>query len=77
MFEADPLTALLRAVNACGLAKTDISRKMGREQSYIATIFAKSAIPRTSTYSEILDACGFDLIVRRRDDGSEIRVTPQ
>ena len=76
MFTTDARSALIRAINASGLTKRDISRTLGREQSYVGTIIAKGNVPSTSNYASILDVCGFDLIMRRRDDGTETLIEP-
>lgn len=68
---------LLKEMFGAGkLSTVDTSRKMGRSRAFLSTYTTRGNEPRVGLFAEILDAIGYDLIVRKRDDGSEIRIEP-
>lgn len=53
------------------LAPLQVSRVIGKPRTFVGTIFSTERMPQVQTVVTILDACGYDLIARNRDDGSE------
>ena len=43
---------------------------------YLESIWKRGTNPRTDTMAKIADACGYDLLLRNRQDGSEITINP-
>ena len=71
------IKAVLNMVIAqSGANKTELARKLGRGENYISNYSVKGNIPRTDTFAAIADVSGFDLIVRKRDDGTEMTIDP-
>lgn len=58
------------------LKKIDISHSLGMNNNYINNIITKRAIPRADTFAKIIDVCGWDLLVRNRETGEEMRIDP-
>jgi len=52
------------------------SQEIKRSPSYIGSIISHDATPRTDVFALILDAVGFDLIVRNRKTGEETIIDP-
>lgn len=72
----EPLQALARAIATSGLSKYAVSKRLGKTQAYIGAMFSRGSVPKTDTYATIADVCGYDLLLRKRDDSSEILVDP-
>lgn len=60
-----------------GKKAREITEHMGRSPRYLDQTIYRGNVPKTGTFSEILDACGYDLIARSRDDGFEFLITPE
>lgn len=73
----EPLEALSSAIKTSGLSRYAVSRRLGKTQAYIGAMFSRESIPKTDTYATIADVCGYDLLLRRRADDSEIVIDPQ
>lgn len=73
----EALSALEEAVKRSGKSKFDISRSMGRFDSYISATISRGSVPKADTMAMILDACDCDLVIRNRKDGSEIVIDPR
>ena len=52
-------------------SSVETSRKMGRSDSFIANYLSTKRVPNTDLFAEILDALGYDLIMRDRGTGEE------
>ena len=60
-----------------GMSVRGLGKRMGRNPYYAKTIlYGRKSTPSVSIFAEIADVCGYDLLVRKRDDGSEIVVDP-
>lgn len=55
-------------------SESELSRSVSRDRTYLRSIIKRHTIPKVTTFSKISDACGFDLLVRRRVDGYEIPI---
>ena len=60
-----------------GLSVRKLGANMGRSPYYAKTIlYGRKSVPSSSILSEIADTCGYDLLVRNRDDRTEILIDP-
>lgn len=69
--------ALRTIVRESGQTLRSISTTIGRSQNYMAATVQNDSAPKADTIAEIADACGYDLLLRKRDDGSEIIIDPR
>ena len=51
-------------------------RQLNRAGGNVERIIYHDGTPRTDTLARIADACGYDLLLRRRDDLYEILIDP-
>ena len=58
------------------LIPSQVSRAIGKPQTFVSTIFNTERMPQTDTLIAILDACGYDLIARNRANDSEHVIEP-
>lgn len=72
----EALDSLRQAINDSGLSMYAVSKLMGKTPIYIGALFSRGSTPRTDTYATIADACGYDLLLRKRDNGAEILIDP-
>jgi len=65
-------------VSSSGMSRAAISRKMGKNDNYISVRLqtGRRNLPRIDTMSTVADACGYDLLLRNREDGTEIIIDP-
>lgn len=68
--------ALVAMIGESGSSYFSIERTMGVKQNYLKRLRYGGSTPRTDVAARIADACGYDLILRRRDDGSETTIAP-
>lgn len=66
----------LTIVESSGKKKVEISREIGRNDGFVKNRTNSPTTPATETFALIADACGYDLLVRNRSDGSEIIIDP-
>lgn len=59
-----------------GRRESELSRMLSNDRTYLRSIMKRRSIPKADTYARIADVCGFDLLVRKRDDGSECIIEP-
>jgi len=52
------------------------SERMGRNKRYINSVMAHGYVPKLDTMASIMDAIDYDLLVRSRQDGTEIIIDP-
>ena len=57
-------------------SKREVSKVMGKSPRYLDPIVYDGRSPRVDTFAGIVDAMGYDLVARSRDDGFEFRVDP-
>lgn len=63
-------------VKQSGISMQTISAKMNRSRSFISMTIRKGGVPQSDTLAEVANICGYDLILRKRDDGTEIIIDP-
>lgn len=67
------IVEVIRAMMAqSGMTNRRLSTTLGREESFIGTTLYKKQKPSVLLFARIADACGYDTLVRRRDDGTEL-----
>lgn len=49
-----------------------LSVALNREKSYVSSTLYKGRIPSVRLFARMADICGYDTLVRRREDGTEI-----
>ncbi len=54
----------------------ETSRKMGRSDGYISRYVSGKVVPGVDVFAEILDTCGYDLLMRNRETGEETTIEP-
>lgn len=72
----DALTAMSAAITNSGMTNYAVSKVLGKSAAYVGATIARGSIPRVDTYATILNACGYDLLLRKRSDGAEIVIDP-
>ena len=71
-----PKDAFMEVARTSPISMRQISLNMGHRAEYISVIIAKSKIPRIDTFAKVADASGWDIVARKRDNGSEIYIDP-
>jgi IS30 family transposase len=71
----DPTEALKRMVALSGKSNREISRDLGRAESFVSATLARGARPRIDTYARMAEVCGYELVLRSKED--VISLTPQ
>lgn len=66
----------ITVIERSGKKKVEIARSIGRNDGFVRNRTNSPTTPTTETFSLIADACGYDLLVRNRSDGSEIIIDP-
>lgn len=59
-----------------GKPKEVLSREMGRGSNYLGVTTTRGSIPKTDTFAEIADVCGYDLKLEKRDGTETIIIDP-
>ena len=57
-----------------GITGYQLSHSIGCSNSYVTNIINIKKDPRVSTLTKILDALGYDLVARSREDGFEFEI---
>lgn len=63
----DATSAIRQMLATSGLSARAASTALGREISFLPTIFKRNSSPRVDTFAAIADVCGYDLILMPRD----------
>ncbi len=71
-----PKGAINTVVARAALSKHELARTIGRSDNYFYNLLNRSSNVRIDVAAEIGDVCGFDLLFRKRDDGSEVVIDP-
>jgi hypothetical protein len=67
----------MRALFGRGKASAiDASFKIGKKRNYISGTISRGSTPQADTYAMIMDAIGYDLLLRNRETGEEIIIDP-
>lgn len=67
----DVRETIIAAIDHSGTSRYAVSKAMGKSTLYIGAMLSRGSVPKTDTMATIMDAAGFDLLVRSRDDGTE------
>jgi hypothetical protein len=54
----------------------DASERMGKSPTFVGSIVSKGRMPKLDTMAAVMDAIDYDLLVRSRQDGTEIIIDP-
>lgn len=54
----------------------ELSRELSSNRFYVNSIIQNHTIPRADKLAQIANACGYDLLVRRRIDDRETYINP-
>lgn len=68
--------ALLEAMDHSGLSRYAVAKKIGKQQNYVYVMLAKGSDPAYKTLQAVADACDYDILLRNRTDGHEIKLDP-
>jgi hypothetical protein len=68
----DPKDAFIAISKSSHKSMRQISSEMGHRAEYLSVIISKSKIPRIDTFAKVANMCEWDIIARKRDDGTEI-----
>ena len=71
-----PVDVVPYIVKQEGVSTIGVSRAMGRSDGYIASYIANKRTPNIALMAEIGDVVGYDLLLRRRADSTEIPIDP-
>lgn len=69
------LDAIKTMISNSGVSIRGLGALLDKSEFYINGIIYRGSVPKVDTTARIADACGYDLILRRRDDGDEILIT--
>ena len=72
----EPIDVLPTIVRGSGRSMQSMSLQLGRSRNYITQTIQNLSVSKVDTVAEIADVCGYDLLLRKRDDGSEIVIDP-
>lgn len=67
---------IITAIDTSGMSRYAVSKAMGKSPLYIGGLLSRGSVPKTDTMATIMDAAGYDLLVRRRSDGEEFIIDP-
>ena len=73
----DVRETIITAIEHSGRSRYAVSKAMGKSTIYIGALLSRGSVPKTDTMATIMDAAGFDLLVRCRDDGTEYVIDPR
>jgi len=71
----DASEALRRMIRMSGKSNRQISREIGKADSFVSASLAQGVRPRIDTFARIAEACGYEVLVRSADDSFSL--TPQ
>jgi len=63
-------------MHVSGLSVRKLGTALGKSPQYMKQTLYGGTIPSSKKLAAIADACGYDLLVRNRDDGTEIIIDP-
>ena len=68
--------AALRIVKDSGMPESRVALAMGYSKRALSNLVYHNGTPRADNLARIADVCGYDLLLRNRQDGSEILIDP-
>ncbi len=72
----DAREVTLSMIQDSGMNDRQVSIKLGMSPRYLSNIIYRGSRPNSDTLARVADACGYDLLVRRRIDEMEILIDP-
>lgn len=72
----DAISAIREMMKFRNFSIRAIGEEMHKSPLYMNGILYRGSIPKADTYAAIASACGYDLFVRNREDGTEIAIDP-
>ena len=71
----NPIEALRTMMDSEGISVRKLGTLMGKSPLYAKNVlYGRKSMPNVSIFAEMADACGYDLLVRRRSNGDEIPI---
>ena len=67
--------AIRRMMEVSGMNAVEVSRAIGRSDTYVSTTLSKGSIPQVNTLAAMAEAMGFELALCKQ--GVEIRISVQ
>ena len=68
--------ATLEIIGDSGMSVRKLSIAVGNTSSYLNRVIHKNGSPHVDKLAKLADICGYDLLLRRRDDDYEITIDP-
>lgn len=68
--------AIRAMLESAGISQRAASRMMGKKETTINNMLGGLHMPSFDFVNQLANICGFDLIARKREDGTEILITP-
>ena len=66
--------AIRKMMESSGMTAVDLSRAIGRSDTYVSTTLSKGSSPRVDTLAAMAEARGFDLILRSVKKHEDIKL---
>ncbi len=63
-------------MSTAGLSVRGIAAELGKCPYYMKHFLYRGGTPSVSNFAKIADVCGYDVLIRRRDDGTETPIDP-
>lgn len=70
----DTTTAIKTLLERSDMSGRELSRKLGRAETFISTTIGRKSVPQADTLAEIARACGGRLVIRGL--GEDIPIDP-
>ena len=72
----DAKSVLNVVISTSGMNKTELAHAIGKSVNYISNYSVRGNIPRLDTFATIADVSGYEVVVRKRDNATEIIIDP-
>jgi hypothetical protein len=72
----DAYDVTLQMIRDSGKTNATLSRELSDNRYYINSIIKNHTTPRADKLAQLADSCGYDLLVRRRNDERETMIDP-
>ncbi len=56
--------AIRKMMEVSGMTAVDLSRAIGRSDTYVSTTLSKGSVPRVDTLAAMAEAMGFELVLK-------------
>lgn len=65
-------------MESSGMSVRKLGTSLGKSEYYAKRIlYGQKNVPSVILFSHIADVCGYELFVRKREDGTEISIDPK